>query len=243
MNPINLFDFDGTLTTDTWPKCWTWINKYGYDGTKRNEKLENAIKDYRKENKGDPIDTFFGFFNNILKSNNDVLEFNELMNGQKNIRYSIGVEEYLEKTKIAKYIITGNFWEFINNLKIGPYFNGIYGSKLLKNSYGQIVKFSNGITNDKKIEAIIEVLKKDNRTKYNCKNVYYIGDGYSDEVAMKFVHNNGGKSILVYQEQEDTFSKYNNEIDNRLNAEGIIDFYCKADYRENSQLYNIFERI
>ena len=38
--PINIFDFDGTLTTETWPKFWVWVEKFGYNGTQRNGELE-----------------------------------------------------------------------------------------------------------------------------------------------------------------------------------------------------------
>lgn len=241
--PINIFDFDGTLTTDTWPKCWTWINKYGYEGRKRNEKLENAIKEYREKNTGDPIDTFFDFFNTILKNNNAVIDFADFMDGENYIKYSSGVIEYLAGSEIKKYIISGDFKEFLKNLKIGTFFNEIYGSNMIKNSFGQIVGFKDGITNDKKVEAIKDILKKNNRADNNCENVYYVGDGYSDEVAMRFVHNNGGKSIFVYQQvKNDEFLKYNNEIYNKLNEKGIIDFYCLADYSKNSELYNILQR-
>lgn len=240
--PINIFDFDGTLTTDTWPKCWTWINKYGYEGRKRNEPLQNAIREYREKHAGDPINTFFDFFNDVLKINNTAIDFKEFIDGENYIKYSSGVVDYLANSKIKKYIISGNFSDFLKSLKIGQYFNGIYGSNLLKNSSGQIIGFGDGITNDKKVEAIKVILKENNRTQDNCKNVYYIGDGYSDEVAMKFVHNSGGKSIFVYQRNGDKFSKYNDEIYNKLNAEGIVDFYCVADYKKNRELYNILER-
>lgn len=48
-NPINIFDFDGTLTTETWPKFWVWVKKFGYDGTKRNACLEEALTEYRRK--------------------------------------------------------------------------------------------------------------------------------------------------------------------------------------------------
>ena len=25
LSTINIFDFDGTLTTETWPKFWAWV--------------------------------------------------------------------------------------------------------------------------------------------------------------------------------------------------------------------------
>jgi len=47
---------------------------------------------------------------------------------------------------------------------------------------------------NKKVLAIIYILSKNGRNKNDCSNVYYIVDGYSDVFAMRFVHNNGGKS-------------------------------------------------
>lgn len=243
MEPINIFDFDGTLTTDTWPKYWIWIKKYGFNGEKRNDDLEKAIEKYRETHLGDHLETFFGFFNDLLKSDNSALDYSEFMEGEKYIIYHPGVLDFLASSKIKKYIVSGGFSQFLSDSKIGKFFNGIYGSSLIFNSSNQIIEFGNTITNDKKIEAIKDILKKNNRTDNNCENVYYVGDGYSDEVAMSFVHNNGGKSIFVYpQVKNDEFLKYNNEIYNKLNEKGIIDFYCLADYSQNSELYNILQR-
>ena len=42
---INIFDFDGTLTTETWPKFWVWVEKFGYNGIQRNDELGNVSRD------------------------------------------------------------------------------------------------------------------------------------------------------------------------------------------------------
>ncbi len=81
LEPINIFDFDGTLTTETWPKFWVWVEKYGYDGKKRNDELEFALAQYRKVNTGTDLETFFGFFNSLLQKHNDTITLEELMNG------------------------------------------------------------------------------------------------------------------------------------------------------------------
>ena len=60
---------------------------------------------------------------------------------------------------------------------------------------------------------------------------------------MRYVHNNGGKAIFVYQSnQDDEYYHYNNKIYQTLNANGMIDFYCIADYRNGSILSNILQR-
>ena len=99
------------------------------------------------------------------------------------------------------------------------------------------------MTDENKILAIHDILKINNKKKEDCKDVYYIGDGYSDKSAMEYIHNNGGKAIFVYpQNKEDELYQHNNQVYKELNKNGIIDFACVSDYRNKSSLYNILER-
>lgn len=60
---------------------------------------------------------------------------------------------------------------------------------------------------------------------------------------MRFVHNNGGKAIFVHQpNKDDEFYEHNNKIYQALNADGMVDFACVADYRNGSMLSNILLR-
>lgn len=241
-NAINIFDFDGTLTTETWPKFWVWVKKFGYIGEKRNDKLEKALEEYRKNKNGDQLETFFGFFNDLLIDNNETISFKELMEGEKYIKYNPGLVGFIEKSLEKNYIVSGGLKEFLENLKIAKYFCDIYGTPIKQKQNG-IYGIGDVMTNDKKILAICDILRKNNRNKNDCNNVYYIGDGWSDTEAMRFIHNNGGKTIFVYQsDRNDIFYDYNNEIYNALNEEGIVDFCCIADYREGSELSNILQR-
>lgn len=81
LTPINIFDFDGTLTTETWPKFWVWVKKFGYSGEQRNDNLENALAEYRKTHEGNSLETFFGFFNDLLIEHNQTITYEELMDG------------------------------------------------------------------------------------------------------------------------------------------------------------------
>lgn len=240
---INIFDFDGTLTTETWPKFWVWAKKFGYSGEKRNDNLERAIAQYRKTHNGDELETFFGFFNNLLVGNNEVITYEELMVGEKYIKYNPGVDEFIQKSFAKNYIVSGGLREFLENLKIAKDFQGIYGTPVQHNENGLICGIGEVMTNEKKILAIKDILKKNNRQGNDCRNVYYIGDGYSDAIAMKFVHNNGGKSVFVHQpNQDDELYHYTNEVYETLNAKGMIDFCCIADYRNDSILLNVLQR-
>ncbi|MCI9281575.1 MAG: haloacid dehalogenase-like hydrolase [Bacilli bacterium] len=243
LESINIFDFDGTLTTETWPKFWVWVEKYGYDGKKRNEELEFALAQYRKVNIGNELETFFGFFNSLLQKNNDTITLEELMNGEKYIKYNPGVIDFLKNNNAKNYIVSGGIKEFLNNLSISSYFEEIYGTPLIWEK-NKICGIGSVMTDDKKIVAIKEILKDNNRKNNDCRNVYYIGDGYSDYAAMEFVHRNGGKAIFVHQpNKDDELYQHNLEIYELLNKNNIVDFCCIADYTKNSKLYNILKRL
>lgn len=243
VEPINIFDFDGTLTTETWPKFWVWVQKFGYNGQKRNNDLEKALEEYRKTHKGSSLETFFSFFHDLLVNNNQTLTYEELMEGEKYIEYNPGLSDFVEKSFAKNYIVSGGLVEFLKNLRIAKYFDDIYGTPLQHDRNGLICGIGEIMTDDKKILAIQDILKKNNKQENDCSNVYYIGDGYSDATAMRFVHNNGGKAVFVHQSsQDDEFYDYNNKIYQNLNADGMVDFCCVADYRDGSFLSNILQR-
>lgn len=242
--PINIFDFDGTLTTETWPKFWVWVKKFGYSGEKRNDELENALAKYRETHKGTPLETFFGFFNDLLVKNNETLTYDELMEGEKYIEYNPGVVDFLEKSDSANYIVSGGLIEFLKKIKISKTIKRIYGTHIIHDENGRISGIDEVFTDDMKINAIKEILRENNRNENDCENVYYIGDGYSDAPAMRFIHDNGGKAIFVHQpNKNDGLYEETNKVYEKLNKDGMIDFCCIADYREGSQLWKVLKRI
>lgn len=240
---INIFDFDGTLTTETWPKFWVWVKKFGYNGDQRNNKLENALTEYRKTHNGNSLETFFGFFNDLLMEHHQTITYEDLMEGEKWIQYHPGIYDFIKKSSVKNYIVSSGLKEFLQGLKIAEHFAGIYGTPVLHNESGKIRGFGEVMTDDKKIIAIRDILKRNHRKEDDCRNVCYIGDGYSDASAMRFIHQNGGKAIFVYQPNQcDEFYHHNHNIRKMLNADGIVDFVCVADYRDGSELSNILLR-
>ena len=105
IEPINIFDFDGTLTTETWPKFWVWVKKFGYSGEKRNDYLERALAEYRKTHIGDSLETFFGFFHNLLVSSKETLTHEELMEGEKYIEYNNGIYDEKQAKSLTYWIL------------------------------------------------------------------------------------------------------------------------------------------
>ena len=242
-DPINVFDFDGTVTTETWPKFWVWVKKFGYLGERRNDALESALTMYRESHDGSPLETFFGFFNDLLVDRHESITLSELMEGEKYIEYNPGVESFLKNSVAKNYIVSGGLKEFLQNLKTAIYFDGIYGTPVRNNEIGEICGIGEVMTDEKKIDAIKDILKINGRDENDCRNVFYIGDGYSDGASMRFIHENGGKAVFVYQpNNDDALREYTNHIRELLNAEGILDYSFVADYSAGSDLSNLLNR-
>lgn len=189
------------------------------------------------------METFFGFFHDLLAKNGESITFDELMAGEKYIDYNLGVRDFIKESICKNYIVSGGLKEFLDNLDIAKYFNGIYGTSVKHNEQGLISGIDEIMTDDKKILAIKDILKKNGKQENDCSNVYYIGDGYSDAVAMRFVYDNGGKAIFVYRyDDNDELYDHNNKIYQTLKEDGIVDFCCVADYRNGSEFFNILQR-
>lgn len=154
-NAINIFDFDGTLTTETWPKFWVWVQKFGYNGTERNNELENALANYRATHPGTHLETFFYFFHDLLIEHNATLSIQELMKGEKYIQYCFGLQQFLNDSISKNYIVSGGLRDFLKNLEIAKYFQGIYGTSLIRNEVNEITGIDEIMTDEKKILAIL----------------------------------------------------------------------------------------
>lgn len=164
------------------------------------------------------------------------------MQGEQFIQYNPRVIEFIKNTDTKNYIVSGGLREFLQNLKIAKYFDGIYGTPIEHDEKGRIFGIGEVMTDDKKILAIQDILRINHIQGNDCSNVNYIGDGYSDAMAMRFVHTNGGNAIFVHQpNKEDKFYNYNNRIYQALNQDGIVDFCCDADYTDGSMLSNILQ--
>ena len=240
--PINIFDFDGTLTTETWPKFSVWLNKFGYVGGQRNDLLEAALAKYRKNHEGSILETYFGFLDDLLRENHAVISYEELMSGEKYIHYNPGFLEYFRDSKENNYVVSGGYQSFLENLSYAKYFKGFYGTTSIEKN-GFLIGTKDVMTDEKKVDAIKDILKKNNCNENDCENVYYIGDGYSDREAFKYVHDHGGKAIFVYRDdKEDALQSSINNIYQDLKRQNIIDYFFLADFHDNSMLSRVLKR-
>ena len=215
-------------------------------------------KDYyfihRLTGKTQPLLIEYGFIDNnkdLLKLQENILNYGEAVvravsdyiGIQYDVPSEIDTNIYIVKKGDNLYDIAKRFNVTVSELKIANNFDGIYGTPVRHNESSLISGIGEVMTDDKKILAIKDILKSNNRHENDCCNVYYIGYGYSDATAMRFVHNNGGKAVFVHQpDQNDGLYNHNNKIYQVLNTDGMIDFCCVADYRKGSSLSNVLQR-
>ena len=165
------------------------------------------------------------------------------MEGEQYIIYNPGLEAYLQNATAQNYIVSGGLVEFLKHLQIAQYFKDIYGTSVAKDSSGNIIGINDIMTDAKKIDAIRDILAKSHRAANDCKNVSYIGDGYSDAESMKYVHEHGGTAIFVHQpDSSDEYAAiHNTAIYNQLQELGVVDYNVVADFNPGSELFNLLE--
>ena len=183
------------------------------------------------------MEAYFELFFRILDENNLKITEKDFLYGIDKISYNIGLENYFPNiTNFAKendieinhYILTSGVKIFIENCQYSKYFKEVFGCTF-KTSDGIIEGMEYLLNTTEKINKL-KLLQENQNTR--AERTIYIGDGFTDYYAMKHIHGNGGKTILVHQNENDL------EIYNEVNKENIVDCCEIADYSENSKLYN-----
>jgi len=178
----------------------------------------------------------------------------------KDINFFPGIFEWFDRINeygkkmdliIEHYIVSSGLKEIIEGTKISKFFKEIYACEFLYDEKGYaiwpkmtvnyttktqflsrinkgVLDISDDITLNKKM------LAEDRRI--STKNIIYLGDGFTDIPSMRMTRENGGYSIAVYQNNDKKVAK------NLLN-DNRIDFYCNADYRENSKIDKFIKDI
>lgn len=221
MNKIIIYDFDGTLTP--YPiTTFKILEECGFVGGGNNKELQHIVLTKMKEKNIDLYNSFYETILEIVENNGYSLTNDVLALGADEIEYNNGILEYftvLKNMNVDNYIVSSSMKCFLDNTLVSKYFKKIYASTF-KYKNNNIIGLENLITDDKKIDAIREIVSNNN---YN--NVVYIGDGLTDLKAMKFIKDNGGISIFVGENIDD--------IKNRDD----ISFIFKRDYSKDSDLF------
>ena len=229
MKKIIIYDFDGTLTPYSMPR-FEILKKCGIENYSKKLGFKLVIKARMFFKKIDMYtDIYEVLFETIKKSGFDLSDKN-LSLGSNEIEYNPGVEEfiqYLNVNNVDNYIVSSGMEYYLKNTKIAPLFKEIYATKLNYDKENNVSGIKYLMDDKNKVNAIKDIMVK-NRLE-DCSDIIYVGDGLTDVYSFDYVHNNGGKAIFVYQNEND-------KKISKIKEKGIVDYFTKADYTLNSEL-------
>lgn len=238
MKKIIIYDFDGTLTPYSLPK-FEILEKSGMkDGAYNPQFLELSQKRVKDEN----IDLYKATYNTyfeIIKNAGFKLTDENFSIGYDNVEYNNGVTEFLSmlyQSNISNYLLSSGLKVFLKKISISSYFKEIYATTFTYNQDYEATGFEFLMSDKNKVVAIKEILKKNNIDNEDCSSIIYIGDGFTDYYAMKYIKDHGGVSIFVYQDSDIKDMQ-------SIKEKNVVDFYTKADFSQNSELYNYVKKL
>lgn len=251
-----IYDFDGTLS----PKN---MQEYGFINDVGKNKEEFWLNNKLMAVKNDANEILCYMYNMIneaqynkiplkketfIKYGASIELFNGVVDWFKNINqygHDIGIN-------IKHYINSSGLKEMIEGTPIAKEFENIYACSFLYDENGVafwpavavdyttktqfIFKINKGIKEVSDTVKINEFVPYEERS-IPFEHMIYFGDGETDIPCMKMVKVNGGYSIAVFGDHK------KKETALRLIGENRVNFVCKADYSENSELFNTVKRI
>lgn len=235
---IIIYDFDGTLTPYAMPK-FEILEKSGLNDGAYNPQFLALSNERAKVKNIDLYSAMYEVYIELIKKAGFKLTDENFCLGSDTVEYNLGVIEYLEmlcQNGVNNYLLSSGIKVFLEQVSISKYFKEIYATVFTydDNLEADGVEF---LMSDKnKVVAIKEILLKNGISNEDCSDIIYIGDGLSDYYAMKYVHEQGGTSIFVYNNVE------SKEIQS-IREENVVDFYFKNDFSENGELNNCVKKL
>ena len=249
-----MYDFDKTLCTKDMQE-YTFIPNLGINP----QKFWTDANILREKSKMDQVLTYMYLMLKKTIDNKKKLKRNYLNEMGKDIELFPGVEEWFTRINkygqkngviIEHYIISSGLKEIIEGSSIGKHFKQIYASEFYYDESGNAIWPKIAVNYTNKTQFLIRINKGvldisddynlnkkmlDDERRISTTNMIYIGDGITDVPCMKLTKDGGGVSIAVYNDKSFKTAKSLYE-DNRIN------YFVKADYRENSQIDEIIKK-
>ena len=249
-----LYDFDGTLARGN-------IQEYNFIpalNMASNDFWKNVTK-LAKENSMDTNLAYMYLMLKMAEANNISVKKESFIECGKNVDFYPGVLEWFDNINeygksiglnVHHFIISSGIKEMIEGTKIADKFDKIYACSFMY-SVDSIAKWpaiSVNYTNKTQFlfrinKGCLEVYDKSineamsEEEKYiPFSNMLYLGDGETDVPCMKLVKNFGGKSIAVYDDNENR-----KQVAEKLYKDNRVNFISEADYSKNSKLAKYIE--
>lgn len=205
----------------------------------------------------DGMDKILAYMRLILQKAGDNIRItkNDFKQLGKDIELFPGVDTWFTRidkmaleleVNVEHYIISAGLKEIIEGTPLKPYFQEIYASSFLYDTYKrpiwprQVVNYttktqylfriSKNCLDLSDEDAVNEYINPEER-RIPFSNFIYIGDSETDIPAMKIIKNGGGISIGVYNPHTKNMDRVR-----KLLRQRRIDFLMPADYTEGSKL-------
>lgn len=238
MKKIIVYDFDGTLTPFSLPK-FEILEKCGMKDGAYNPLFLELSQKRSKEKSIDLYQAMYDTYFQIIKEAGFELTDKNFCLGSDDVIYNNDVMFFLDslcKNGISNYLLSSGIKVFLEKISIAPYFKDIYATTFKYDHNNEVIGIDFLMSDKNKVTAIKEILQKNGNGIDDCSDLIYIGDGFTDYYAMKYVKEHGGTSIFVY-------TNPNNKDIAKIKEKNVVDFYAKADYSQKGELNSYVKKI
>lgn len=249
-----IYDFDKTLCTKDMQE-YAFIPSLGMDSVT----FWKEVNDFASKNQMDPILAYM-FMMTKMARGKVLLTKNVLREQGKTVELLPGIPEWFSKIRefgetegvaIEHYIVSSGLTQIILGTGLAEEFSGIYASEFLYDENGVpiwpalalnytsktqfIFRINKGIRDITEAKALNSFTPQSER-RIPYRNMIYIGDGLTDVPCMKLVKLNGGRSIGVYQGDNDS------QVCDLIRHDRV-NYITRADYRFDHELASIVKKL
>ena len=249
-----IYDFDKTLCTKDMQE-YAFIPSLGMDSVT----FWKEVNDFASKNQMDPILAYM-FMMTKMARGKVLLTKNVLKEQGKTVELLPGIPEWFSKirefgetegVRIEHYIVSSGLTQIILGTGLAEEFSGIYASEFLYDENGVpiwpalalnytsktqfIFRINKGIRDITEAKALNSFTPQSER-RIPYRNMIYIGDGLTDVPCMKLVKLNGGRSIGVYQGDDDS------QVCDLIRHDRV-NYITRADYRFDQELASIVKKL
>lgn len=238
MKKLIIYDFDGTLTPYALPK-FEILEKSGMENGASNKRFLELVQKNTKDKNLDLYRAIYYTYFEIIKNAGFKLIDENFSLGYDKVNYNNGVIEFLDmlyKNNIKNYLLSSGIKVFLEKVSIASYFEEIYATIFTYNQDHEANGFEFLMSDKNKVIAIKEIMEKNMVDNDDCSNIIYIGDGFTDYYAMKYIKEHGGTTIFVYQD-------LNSKDMQSIKEKDVVDYYAKSDFTKNSELTNYVKKL